>query len=250
MIHIKTKEQIELMRKSGEILAEVKQIVWDAIKPGISTKELDDIAYKAITKRGAKPAFKGYGGFPGTACISVNAEMIHGIPSETTIIKNGDVVKVDMGAIWKGWYSDSAFTKPVGEVTKKDKQLIQVARDAFWIGFDAIKPGARVGDVSHAIGKFVKSKGFYVPEEFTGHGIGKNLHEDPYVPNDGPAGKGPLLKDGMVICIEPMILQTSSKVKVLDDRWTVVSIDGKNTSHYEHTILIKDGRGEILTGDM
>lgn len=249
MINIKNENQITLMKESGAILAEVKQIVFDAIKPGITTKELDDIAFDEIAKRGAKPAFKGYQGFPGTACISVNEELIHGIPG-SRVIQEGDIVKVDMGAIWKGWYSDSAFTKGVGEISNKDKKLIQVARDAFYVGLDAIKPGARVGDISHAIGSFVKKQGFFVPENFTGHGIGKKLHEEPYVPNQGQPGTGPLLKDGMVICIEPMILQSSNAVKVLSDGWTVVSTHNKNTSHYEHTIVIKNGHGEIITGGM
>lgn len=249
MIQIKTSQQIELMRKSGAILAEVKQIVFDAIQPGITTKELDDIAYKAIIERGAKPAFKGYGGFPGTACISVNEEMIHGIPGQRTL-KEGDIVKVDMGAIWQGWYSDSAFTKGVGQISQKDKELIQVARDAFYVGIDAIKPGARVGDICAAIGEFVAKKGYRVPYDYSGHGIGKALHEDPFIPNAGRKGTGALIQNGMVFAIEPMILQTSSEVKVLKDKWTVVALDGKNTSHFEHTVAIVDGRPEILTGDM
>lgn len=249
MIIIKDHKQIELMRKSGEILAEVKQIVFDAIEPGMTTKQIDKIAYKAIVDRGGKPAFKGYHGFSGTACISVNEEMIHGIPGKK-VIREGDVVKIDMGVIWKGWYSDSAFTKGVGQITKEDQELIKVARDAFYVGLAAIKPGARVGDISHAIGEFVRKKGYFVPKEYTGHGIGQNLHEDPFVPNEGNKGTGVLLKDGMVICIEPMILKNSNEIRVLSDKWTVVSKDKSNTAHFEHTVLIKDGKGEILTGGM
>lgn len=249
MIKIKTKQDIEMMRKSGKILAEVKQIIFDAIKVGITTKELDDIAYKAILERGGKPAFKGYGGFPGTACISINEEMIHGIPGDR-IISEGDIVKVDMGVIFDGWYSDSAFTKGVGEITNKDKELIQVARDSFFAGLDAIKPGARIGDVSAAIGDYVARKGFRVPYNYSGHGIGRALHEDPFIPNWGTKGVGPLIQDGMVFAIEPMILQSSSEVKVLNDKWTVVASDNKNTSHYEHTVAIINGKPEILTGDM
>lgn len=250
MILFKSKDEIELMRVSGSILAEIKQIVYDALVPGVSTKQIDDIARKEIAKRGAKPAFLGYGGFPGVACISVNEELIHGIPSDTKIIKEGDIVKVDMGVIWKGYYSDSAFTKGIGKITEQDQKLIDVAKEAFYVGLNAIKPGARVGDISSAIGAFVKSKGMFVPLEFSGHGIGKNLHEDPYVQNYGVAKTGPLLKDGMVIAIEPMILQGSNEVKVLNDKWTVVSLSKKNTSHYEHTVAIVDGHGVILTGDM
>lgn len=249
MITIKTPEQIELMRKAGSILAIAKQEVYDAIREGITTKELDEIAFESIKKNGGIPAFKGYGGFPGTACISINEEMIHGIPGSRKL-KNGDIVKVDMGAIYKGWYSDSAFTKGVGEISKKDKELIQVARDAFYVGLDAIKPGARIGDVCAAIGDFVTKKGFYVPHEFSGHGIGKNLHEDPFIPNFGIKGTGALIQDGMVFAIEPMILQGSSEIKILKDKWTVVSVNNKNTSHYEHTVAIIDGKPEILTGDM
>ena len=249
MIKIKSKSEIELMKHSGAVLAEVKQIVWDAIVPGVTTLELDKLAYDEIKKRGCKHAFLGYGGFPGTACISVNEELIHGIPGKR-VIHEGDVVSVDMGAIWKGYYSDSAFTKGVGKISDKDKKLIDVARDAFFVGIDQIKPGARVGDIEAAIGDFVKSKGYFVPDGFTGHGIGTALHEDPQVHNKGSKGNGPLLKDGMVIAIEPMILQNSDKVIHMDDDWTIISKDGSNTSHFEHTVLIENGRPVILTGDM
>lgn len=246
MINIRTKEELALLRESGRLLAEVKQIIWDAIKPGISTKELDDIAYNEIIARNSKPAFKGYGGFPGSACISVNDEMIHGIPGKR-IIKEGDLVKVDLGLIWKGYYSDSAFTKGVGQITPEDQKLIDVAKGAFYAGVDAIKPGVRLGDVEFAIGQFVHKHKMHVPVQYSGHGVGTALHEEPFVHNQGTPGTGPLLKDGMVLAIEPMILQTSEKVKVLSDKWTVVSKDGKNTAHYEHTIAIIDGRVEILT---
>lgn len=246
MINIRSEKEIELLRKSGKILAEVKQIVFDAIKPGISTLELDEMAFREITSRGATPAFKGYGGFPGTACISINDEMIHGIPG-SRIIKEGDVVKVDMGAIWKGYYSDSAFTKGVGKISDSDKKIIEVAKGAFYAGIDAIKPGARLGDVEAAIGAYVSKNKMFVPINFSGHGIGTSLHEEPYVHNRGVAGTGPLLKNGMVLAIEPMILQKSEKVKVLSDKWTVVSKDGTNTAHYEHTIAIWNDKVEILT---
>ncbi len=247
MIPIKTTAEITKMKKAGEILSEVKQVVFDAIRPGITTDELDKIAFNETIKRDAKPAFLNYSGFPKTACISVNDEMIHGIPSQR-VINDGDIVKVDMGVIWEGYYSDSAFTKGVGTISDKDKKLINVARDAFYVGMDQIKPGARVGDISSAIGEFVKSRGMFVPNGFTGHGIGKNLHEDPSVPNHGQPGIGPLLKDGMVICIEPMILQGSNEVIILPDGWTVVSSTGKNAAHYEHTVLIEGGKPVILTG--
>ena len=247
MIKIRKEKEIKLLREAGKILAEVKKVVFDSIVEGITTLELDEIAYKEIIKRNAKPAFKGYGGFPGSACISINDEMIHGIPSKDKVIKNGDLVKVDLGVIWKGYYSDSAFTKPIGDVKKEDIKVIEVAKGAFWAGVSAIKPGARLGDIESAIGDFVYKNKMFVPLEFSGHGIGTSLHEEPYVHNQGTAGTGPLLKNGMVIAIEPMILQKSEKVRVLSDKWTVVSQDGLNTAHYEHTIAIWNDKVEILT---
>ncbi|MDC8937472.1 type I methionyl aminopeptidase [Metamycoplasma hyosynoviae] len=248
MIKIKTLEEIEKIKKACSILAEVKKIVYDFISPGVSLKEIDSVAFKEIIKRQGKPAFLGQYGFPNTCCISVNEELIHGIPSDY-VVKNGDIVKIDMGVIWDGYYSDSAFTKGVGDISEQDKKLIQVAKDAFYAGFNAIKVGKRIGDISFAIGSYIKSQGFYTPEEYTGHGIGKELHEDPIVDNDGAPGTGPIIRNGMVICIEPMILQKSKNVVVKKDRWTVVDPYGLNTSHYEQTVLIYDNKAYILTGD-
>ncbi|MDC8918049.1 type I methionyl aminopeptidase [Metamycoplasma hyosynoviae] len=248
MIKIKTLEEIEKIKKTCSILAEVKKIVYDFISPGVSLKEIDSVAFKEIIKRQGKPAFLGQYGFPNTCCISVNEELIHGIPSDY-VVKNGDIVKIDMGVIWDGYYSDSAFTKGVGDISEQDKKLIQVAKDAFYAGFNAIKVGKRIGDISFAIGSYIKSQGFYTPEEYTGHGIGKELHEDPIVDNDGIPGTGPIIRNGMVICIEPMILQKSKNVVVKKDRWTVVDPYGLNTSHYEQTVLIYDNKAYILTGD-
>lgn len=247
MIAIRNENEIKLLRKSGQILAIAKQKVYDAIKPGISTAELDKIAYDAIITQGAKPAFLNYGGFPNTCCISVNEEMIHGIPSSNKILKEGDLVKVDMGAIWEGYYSDSAFTKGVGTIKQNDQRLIDVAQEAFYAGVNAIKPGARLGDVEWAIGQVIAKHKCYAPISYSGHGIGKALHEEPFVHNEGAKGTGPLLKDGMVIAIEPMILQTSNRTKVQADKWTVTSVDNTNTAHYEHTVAIWDGKAEILT---
>ena len=246
MITIKTSQEIEKMKKSARILAEVKQEVWDAAKIGVSLLELDAIAEKAIESRGAKSNFKGYGGFPNVACISVNETLIHGIPTNYKL-KDGDLLKVDLGCTWEGYHSDSAFTKPIGNISEDAKKVMEVAKEAFNRGLNAIKPGARIGDISNAIGQYVHKQGMFVPVNFTGHGIGTALHEDPYVPNDGFAKQGPLLKNGMVICIEPMILQGSNQVKILEDGWTVVAVNGKNTAHYEHTILIEDGHGVVLT---
>ncbi|WP_412031448.1 type I methionyl aminopeptidase [Metamycoplasma buccale] len=248
MIIIKSKIEIEKIKKACQILAEIKTIVFDFIRPGVSLKEIDSVAFKEIKKRGGKPAFLGQYGFPNTCCISVNNELIHGIPSDY-IVKEGDIVKIDTGVIYDGYYSDSAFTKGVGKITKKDEELIQVAKDAFYAGFNAIKVGKRIGDISYAIGSLIKKRGYYTPDEYTGHGIGKDLHEDPYVYNDGLPNTGPLIRNGMVICIEPMILQKSKNVMVKDDGWTVVDPYGFNTSHYEQTVLIDNDQAYILSGD-
>lgn len=248
MIIIKTDQEIEKIKKACAILAEVKTIVYDFISPGVSLKEIDSVAFKEIKKRGGKPAFLGQYGFPNTCCISVNEQLIHGIPSNY-IVKDGDIVKVDLGAIWEGYYSDSAFTKGIGNITEQDKKLISTAKNAFYAGFNAIKVGKRIGDISYAIGSYIKSQGFYTPDEYTGHGIGRSLHEDPYVYNDGIPNTGPLIRNNMVICIEPMILQKSKDVKVADDDWTVIDPLGYNTAHYEQTVLIKDNKAYILSGD-
>ncbi|WP_027334366.1 type I methionyl aminopeptidase [Mycoplasma elephantis] len=243
---IKTPDEIAKITKSCEILAEVKQILYDLISPGISLEALDAIAFKEIKKRNAEPAFLGLYGFPKTICISVNDELIHGIPSNY-VLKENDVVKIDAGCIYEGYNSDSAFTKIVGKGTYLDQKLVEIAKNAFYEGLKAIKKGAHVGDISYAIGSYIKKQGYFTPKEFTGHGIGKKLHEDPYVPNEGKPGTGMKLQDGMVICIEPMILQNSPKIKIASDGWTVLSQDKKNTAHYEHTVLIKDGKGIILS---
>ncbi|WP_406617490.1 type I methionyl aminopeptidase [Mycoplasmopsis adleri] len=246
MITIKSPREIELITKSCKILAEVKEVLYDFVRPGVSLKELDSIAFNEIVKRGAKPAFKGLYGFPATACISVNEELIHGIPSDY-VIKDGDIVKVDLGCNYQGYQSDSAFTKGVGNISEDDKKIIRVAKEAFEAGLKAIKPGARVGDVSYAIGRVIEQNNLYTPSEYCGHGIGKAVHEDPNVFNDGFPNTGPLLRDNMVICIEPMILQGSAKVRLKKNRWTVVSVEKKNAAHYEHTVLIKNGKGVVLT---
>ena len=246
MIKIKSRQEIELITKSCQILASVKTKVRAAVRPGVSLEELDSIAYNETIKAGAKPAFLGYMGFPKTICASINEELIHGIPSKR-ILKDGDLVSIDMGLIYKGYYSDSAFTISVGKVTKENAFLINAAEQAFYEGVAAIKPGAKTGDIAYAIGKYIKEQNLYTPDEFSGHGIGTKLHEDPLVLNDGKPGTGILLQDGMVICIEPMILQKSKRIKILADGWTVVAQSGLKSSHYEHTVLIKDGKGVVLT---
>lgn len=246
MISIKSKQEIELITQSCKILAGIKKIVKQAIRPGVSLKDLDSIAYNETIKAGAKPAFLGYQGFTATICASVNEELIHGIPSDR-ILKDGDLLSIDMGVIYEGYYSDSAFTISVGKSTPENDLLIKVAQTAFYKGLDAIKPGATIGDISYAIGSYIKENNLYTPKEFSGHGIGKKLHEEPYVFNEGTKGSGEKLRDGMVICIEPMILQGSNKIRILNDGWTVVAKSNKKSSHYEHTILIKNGKGIVLT---
>ncbi|MGL5590932.1 MAG: type I methionyl aminopeptidase [Metamycoplasmataceae bacterium] len=246
MIYIKSEKEIELIKKSCSILKKVKKTIYDAIKPGVSLLELDKIAFDEIIKYGAKPAFLNYQGFKGTICASVNEELIHGIPSKRVLLE-GDLVSIDVGAIYEGYFSDSAFTKAVGKASEEDLFLIRVAEEAFNVGLNAIKPGAKTGDIAFAIGSYLKSQKVYTPVEFSGHGIGKALHEEPYVNNDGEKGTGILLKDNMVICIEPMILQKSRKIKILKDRWTVIAVNKMKSSHYEQTVLIKNGKGIVLT---
>ena len=246
MIIVKSQREIELITKSCAILSQVKKIVSNAITPGISLLELDKIAFDETKKRGGQPAFLGYQGFSGTICASVNEELIHGIPSNRILLE-GDLLSIDMGVIYEGYYSDSAFTKAVGIASEEDIFLINVAEEAFNRGLQAIKPGSTTGDLAFAIGSYIKSQKLFTPDEFSGHGIGRALHEEPYIYNDGIKGKGPILKDNMVICIEPMIVQKSKKIKILKDGWTVISKNKTKTSHFEQTVLIKGGKGIVLT---
>ncbi|MBN3534976.1 type I methionyl aminopeptidase [Mycoplasma procyoni] len=246
---IKSDQEIALIRESARILAQVRQKVKQAIKPGVSLLELDAIAYKETLRLGAKPAFLGYSGFQHTICASVNEQLIHGIPSQR-ILQDGDLLSIDMGVDYKGYKSDSAFSISVGQETAENKKLIQAAEDAFYAAINAIKPGATTKDLSKAIYSVIKRNGFFATTDFSGHGIGKNLHEDPNIFNYPIESKGFVLKNNMVICIEPMVTQKSSKVKVLKDGWTVVAVSGLKSSHYEHTVLIKDGKAEILSADL
>ncbi|QJB71223.1 type I methionyl aminopeptidase [Mycoplasma sp. 1654_15] len=246
---IKTDQEIEILKKAGKLLAEVKQIIYDLVRPGVSLKELDAIAFKEITKRNAKPSFLNYQGFPATICASVNQKLIHGIPDEY-IIKDSDVVSIDLGLIYEGFHSDTAFTKAVGQVSYNDKKIIQVAEDAFWAGFNAIKKDATTLDIANAIFKVIKQNNLYTPKEFSGHGIGTSLHEEPYIYNYPNKNDVVKLKDNMVICIEPMILQNSDKVKILKDGWSVIAASNKNAAHFEQMVLIKNNKGIILTGEI
>lgn len=247
MITVKTSGQIEKMRKSGEITRDALSLIEKSIKPGISTKTLDKIAYDYIISKGAIPNFLNYNGFPGTICASINDEVVHGIPSKHAILKEGDIISVDMGAILDGWHSDAARTFGVGKISDKAKKLIDVTRESFFEGIKYAKHGAKLGDISAAIQKYAEGYGYGVVRDLVGHGIGRSLHEDPSVPNFGTAGKGVRLAEGMTLAVEPMINEGTWKVAVLDDDWTVVTADGKLSAHYENTIAITKNGCEILT---
>jgi methionyl aminopeptidase len=217
------------------------------IKAGISTKELDEMAEKFIRSQGATPSFKGYGGFPGSICASINDVLVHGIPNAAHILKDGDIISVDIGANYEGYHGDSAWTYAVGEVSEEAKELMRVTEESLYRGLEQVKPGNRISDISNAIQTFVEAHGYGVPRDYTGHGVGTNLHEDPIVPNFGIAGRGPKIVSGMVIAVEPMVTLGDYHTRTLLDDWTVKTIDGKITAHYEHTIVVTDEGYEILT---
>lgn len=246
MIILKSKREIEIMREAGRIVAEAHNQIKEKIRPGITTLELDEIAEKTILKHNAIPGFKGYGGFPNTICSSVNHEIIHGIPS-SKVLKEGDIISVDIGSIYEGYYGDSAKTYSIGKISEEDEKLIRVTRESFYEGIKYARLGYRLSDISNAIQKHLESNGLHVVKDYVGHGIGKNMHEDPPIPNYGLPGKGPRLEKGMVLAIEPMANIGTSKTKVLSDEWTVVTVDGSNSAHYEHTIAITDDEPDILT---
>lgn len=247
MIILKSKKEIEFIREAGKIVAYAHELLREAIKPGISTFELDEIAYRAIVKHNASPSFKGYGGFPASICASKNDVVVHGIPRKDDILMEGDIISIDIGAEYKGYHGDAAKTHPVGKITEDDARLIRETRESFYKGIEQALVGKRLSDISHAIQSHVEEFGFSVVREFVGHGVGRSLHEDPQIPNYGPPDRGPRLESGMVLAIEPMINQGTYKVQVLEDGWTVKTIDGKKSSHYEHTIAITDNGPEILT---
>ena len=247
MIVVKSNSEIELMKKAGECAAEIFEALPAVIRPGMSTKELDRWIEDFILERDMIPAFKGYGGFPAAACISVNEELIHGIPSKKKILKDGDIVSVDLGAIYKGFYSDAARTYPVGKISDECEKLIKVTKESFFEGLKFCKKGYRIGDISHAVQSYAEAAGFSVIRDYTGHGVGSDLHEDPAVPNYGKAGHGPKLVPGMTIAIEPMIAAGDYDVDVLDNDWTVVMSDGRMCAHYENTVLITEGEPVLLT---
>ena len=247
MIVIKNEEQISRMAKACEVAGNMLKELHGVIKPGMTTRDVDRWIEDYILRHDQKPAFKGYGGFPACACVSVNEEIIHGIPSKKKVLKEGDLVKVDLGTIYKGYYSDAARTYPVGKVTEESARLMKVAEESFFEGLKFARKGNRIGDIGHAIQSYVEAAGFSVIRDYTGHGIGTDMHEDPSVPNYGKPGHGPKLVPGMCLAIEPMIAAGGYRVEVLDNDWTVVTTDGSWTAHYENTVVITDGDPLILT---
>ena len=247
MIELKSAREIGLMRRGGHILADVVDRLREIVKPGLSTLEIDEDVEAFIRGRGAVPAFKGYRGFPATVCISINEEVVHGIPSAHRRIKEGDIVGLDLGCIVEGYYADCAFTLAIGDVPPKVQQLLDVTRESLDVAIAECRAGRRLSDVSHAVQAHVEQHGFSVVRAFVGHGIGRALHEDPQIPNFGDPGRGPQLRPGMVLAIEPMVTMGSWEVKVLDDGWTAVTRDGSLAAHFEHTIAVTDDEPEVLT---
>ncbi|MCI0502489.1 MAG: type I methionyl aminopeptidase [Fusobacteria bacterium] len=246
MITIKNEDSINKMKKAGYIVAKVLVSLKEMIEPGISLKELDSFAEKMIRQMGAVPSFKGYGGFPGSICASVNEEVIHGIPGKRRL-KEGEIISIDAGAFIDGFHGDSAFTAAVGKISEDKQRLIDITEASFYEGLKMAKAGNHLGDISHSIEKKVLAAGFSVVKEFVGHGIGRELHEDPAVPNYGPPGRGVKLQSGMTLAIEPMVNMGTESILILDDGWTVVTKDKQPSAHYEHTILITDEEPVILT---
>jgi len=246
MIKIKSNREIELMREAGRIVALCHAEIAKMIKPGVTTKQIDEVVEEIILENGAVPSFKGYHGFPSSICASVGDVVIHGIPSNAKL-KNGDIIAIDIGAAYKGYHGDSAWTYPVGRVDEETLLLMERTKESLFIGLAEAKPGNRLSDISNAIDDYIKPFGYGIVEEFTGHGIGSDLHEDPPIPNFRSNEGGPILKEGMTLAIEPMINAGTKSVKILSDGWTTKTMDGKNSAHYEHTILITKDGYEILT---
>jgi methionyl aminopeptidase len=247
VIVLKSAREIGLMRQAGQILVAAVRLCRDLVKPGVSTLEIDREVEALIHEHRGVPAFKGYRGFPATVCVSINEEVVHGIPSASRRLQEGDIVGVDLGAIVDGYYADAAVTLPVGEVSEAAQRLVDVTRESLERAIAAAQPGRRLGDVSAAVQRHVEGAGFGVVRAFVGHGIGRELHEDPQVPNFGEPGKGPLLRPGMVLAIEPMVTLGHWEVRVLADRWTAVTEDGSLAAHFEHTVAITEHGPDVLT---
>ena len=246
MIVIKNGQELACMRQACKITAAARALAGEMVRPGVSTKQIDKAVHDYIVSQGAKPSFLGYGGFPGSSCISVNDTVIHGIPGGY-ILQEGDIVSVDVGAYYKGFHGDCAATYPCGTISADAQKLIDVTKQSFFEGIRLAKKGNRVSDISHAIQTYVESNGFSVVRSFVGHGVGAQLHEEPEVPNYGAPGRGPRLLPGMTLAIEPMVNAGTHEVRILKDKWTTVTADGKLSAHYENTVLITDGEPEILT---
>lgn len=247
MIIIKSQQEIEIMREAAKVTGLVLRELENYIKPGITTLDVDKFVEKIILDHNMTPTFKGYGGFPGAACVSVNEEVVHGIPSKDVILREGDIVSIDTGSTYNGYASDAARTYGVGEISAEAQHIIDAAKDSFFAGMEYCKLGNRLSDVSHAIQVKAEGEGFAVIRDYVGHGIGMCLHEDPQIPNFGKPGRGPRLTKGMVLAIEPMIAQGTYETEVLSNDWTVVTLDKKLSAHYENTIVITDGEPELLT---
>ncbi|WP_404406776.1 type I methionyl aminopeptidase [Jeotgalibacillus malaysiensis] len=246
MIICKTPREIEIMREAGKIVALTHQELQKHIAPGITTKELDEIADRFIRQHDAVPSFKGYNGFSGSICASVNEELVHGIPGNRKL-EDGDIISIDIGAKYKGYHGDSAWTYPVGEIPLETQKLLEVTEESLYRGLEEAKPGVRLSNISHAVQTYAEENGFSIVREYVGHGVGQDLHEAPQIPHFGPPDKGPRLKPGMVLAVEPMVNAGSRYVKTLADNWTVVTVDGKMCAHFEHTIAITEEGYEILT---
>lgn len=246
MIIYKSEHEIEYIRQACKLTADTLTVLIEAVKPGISTKELDTIAEDYIRSHGGIPSCKGYYGYPATICASINDQVVHGIPSERKL-KNGDIISIDLVSSINGYHGDSAVTVPVGNVNPKTMKLLKITEESLFKGIEQAVVGNRIGDISYAVQKYTEAAGYGVVRDFVGHGLGREMHEDPQIPNFGEPHKGPLLKPGMVLCIEPMINMGTHKVRILDDDWTAVTQDGKMSAHFEHTIAITENGPEILT---
>ena len=247
MIIIKSDQEIDIMRESGKVTAHILKELEHFIKPGVSTMDINLFVEKTILSNNMIPSFKGYNGFPASACVSINNEVVHGIPDAARFLKEGDIVSVDVGCTYKGYVSDAARTYPVGAISPEAQKLIDATRDSFFEGLKFCRPGYRLSDISHAIQLKAESEGFSVIRDFVGHGVGRAMHEEPQIPNYGKPGRGPRLAKGMVFAIEPMINQGTFEVDVLADNWTVVTLDGKLSAHYENTVVITDDEPELIT---
>lgn len=247
MIIIKTTREIGLMREAGKISSRALREAGKAVEPGATTWDIDNIVNKYIVSHGATPSFLGYGGFPASACISVNNEVIHGIPSKNRVIKAGDIVSIDVGAYLNGFHGDNAWTFPCGDISSEAKDLLEATKESLFEGIRVARKGSRIGDIGSAVQGYVEARGYSVVRKFVGHGVGVKLHEDPAVPNYGKAGRGARLLEGMTIAIEPMINMGDGDVKVLEDEWTTVTVDGKLSAHFEHTIWVTGDEPIILT---